>query len=61
VQHHAQLFSTGSLGNADPNPVGQKDLDTAYAVGCASLPDFHKPPGAAFVQLMLPVLKGVAG
>jgi hypothetical protein len=61
VNHHSQFFGAGSLGNADPVPLGQKDFDVAYAAENGGLLDFYEPVATAVIQLMFPVLKGVAG
>jgi hypothetical protein len=49
------------MGNADPNPLGQKDFDVLADARSGGLLYFDKTAGSAVVQLMLPVLKRVAG
>jgi hypothetical protein len=48
------------MGNADPNPL-EEDLDVLSDASSEGLLYLDKLPGSALVQLMLPVLKRVAG
>jgi hypothetical protein len=49
------------MGNADPNPLDQEDLDVLANASSEGLLDLDKLAESAVVQLMLPVLKRVAG